>query len=157
MLDKHILNSIFRSPWPSRPLAQDRGDRRKAEQMSNVFKTSIHMEACEHRHGSVHHAHGLGNDQSSPLETAVPMALSSVVLLQPPGLFFSLEMSADRKRMIVRSVGISAIEYHFPSLQPIQQPGQSVLVTIAAFPVNQLACITTISFPDPEFIGLFLR
>src|SRR5512135_2094579 len=78
----------------------------------------------------------------------LPIALSSVVLLQPPGLFFSLQMSADRKRMIVRSVAISAIEYHFPSLQPIQQPGQSVLVTIAAFPVNQLACITTL-----EFIG----
>src|SRR5512135_2488013 len=61
-----------------------------------------------------------------------------------------------RKSRTISDETIGAIQLDFPSFQPLQQTPQGAFVTIATFPVNQLACITTISFPDPEFVGFFL-
>ena len=81
------------------------------------------------------------------------MSLSAMILFGPPGFLFALKMTTHRKSEIIGGKAIRAIQLDLPWCQPVEQTFKSGLVTIPTFPVNQLACITAISFPDPEFVG----
>src|SRR5512135_340011 len=83
------------------------------------------------------------------------MSLSAIILFGPPGFLFALKMTTHRKSEIIGGKAIRAIQLDLPSCQPVKQTFKSGLVTIPTFPVNQLACITAISFPDPELWDFF--
>lgn len=140
-----------------RVLTKDRCKALQTEKARNLVQCSIHMKASEQSDRMINHFQRLGDHNRPSLKASVPMSLSAIILFGPPGFLFALKMTTHRKSEIIGGKAIRAIQLDLPWCQPVEQTFKSGLVTIPTFPVNQLACITAISFPDPEFVGFFLR
>jgi hypothetical protein len=56
-----------------------------------------------------------------------------------------------------RTPVIGTVKRHVPGREAINQPLQGCLITTPTLPVQELACSTIQSFPDPEFATFFWR
>lgn len=85
------------------------------------------------------------------------MPLPGVIALDAVRLALAGVELPDRQEHVVDRAAVGAAEPRSPTLQPLDQPLASGLVTTAAFPVPQLPGSTIPSLPDPELLGLFFR
>lgn len=85
------------------------------------------------------------------------MTLLGIGTFDPMGLILALIEAPDRDHLGINLIGISTVEPSSPGLEPIDQELGRVSVTTAALPVNQAACVTIVSLPDPQLVGLFFK
>ena len=85
------------------------------------------------------------------------MPLPTMVPLNPVGLGFAHDQSLGWNHCGIYRPMIGAVECHIPLGQAIDQLLQGCRITTPALPVQEAACITITSLPDPEFAPFFLR
>jgi hypothetical protein len=126
-------------------------------QGENLGYVSIHPEAGKQGHGEVNHFFRSGNNDRASLEASEPMPLPTMVPLNPVGLGFAHDqfLGRDYRRVGFPMVGV--IQRDLPLVQAINQLLQGCRITTPALPVQEAACITITSLPDPEFAPFFLR
>jgi hypothetical protein len=83
------------------------------------------------------------------------MALLTMGALNAIGLGSAHDQFLGWKHRRVHLPVIRAIERHVPLGQAIDQLLQGCLIATPTFPVQELACITITSVPDPEFVAFF--
>src|SRR3954449_5666311 len=117
----------------------------------------VSSKAGEQGDADVHHPLGLRDHDGAPPKPGEPMPLARVVPLNPMRLLLARVELSDRQEHAVDGVIVRTVEPGAPAPQALDQALASGFVTIPAFPVNQLACRTVPSLPDPERLGLFFR
>src|SRR5215211_7595430 len=85
------------------------------------------------------------------------MPLARIVSLDAVCLVLARIELPVRQQHTVNRVVICTVEPRAPARQAFNEALTGGFVTIAAFPVHQLACSTIPSLPDPERLGLFFR
>ena len=96
------------------------------------------MKGGEEAHGQFDHQHGVRDNQRFAGEAGEPVALTAVVLFGLPSLVFADVVLADRQGAVVRAVIIGAKEKNVPAFQTVEKTVARGLITIPAFPVNEL-------------------
>lgn len=117
----------------------------------------IHPETSEQGHGQLDHCFGFGDDDRLPFEAPKPVPLPTMIPLH-----------AIRSRLAHDKLGggedgrialplIRTVACDVPAGQALHEPPQGCCSTTPTFPVQEPACITIQSLPDPEFAPFFLR
>src|SRR3712207_5739644 len=117
----------------------------------------IDQEASKQGHGQINHLLGLGYHDRPPPETPKPMALLTMVPLNPLSPRVAHDQTRRGNHRRIRLPVIRTIECDRPSGEAITQLFQGCLITTPALPIQELACIAITSFPDPELPAFFGR
>jgi hypothetical protein len=117
----------------------------------------MHPKAGKQAHGQIDHFLGPGDHDRASLKTPKPMALPAVVPLNPMGLGFTHPQLPRGHDSRIRLPVIGTVERYVPRGEAIDQLLQGCVITTPTFPVQELACSTIQSVPDPEFATFFWR
>jgi len=83
------------------------------------------------------------------------MALPTVVPFNAIGSGFAHPQFPSGHDSGIRLPVVGTVKHHVPRHEAINQLLQGCLITTPTLPVQELACSTIQSFPDPEFATFF--